>query len=146
MATSQDLSQSVGKGIDIVIGDKTWTLSPLKIGDLSALQENIRNRRLASARTALGDLPTAQLVDILCDITKTAIDGETMDKELETLAGCQFAIWRSLRKTHKDMTLEKVGELFSIDDLVVGMLPHLKQLSGLEDEDQNPPKAEKETP
>jgi len=146
MAQSQDISQAGGNPIEIEIDGKTWKLSPLTVGDLAALQENIRNRRLAAVQSSLAGLDKEALVDIVCDITKSAIDGETMDREMETLAGCQFSIWRSLHRNHKELTLEMVGEMFTMDSLFNTMLPVLKQLSGLEDEGNPTPAPHQATP
>jgi len=142
----QDISQAAGSGVEIEIAGKKWKLAPLTVGDLSALQEDIRNRRLTAARKACGDMPTAQLVDILTDIVRMSIDGETMDREMETLAGCQFAIWRSLRKADTKLTLEQVGEMFTVDSLFHAVLPVLQKLSGMGEEPASPQPQPQETP
>jgi len=136
---SEDISQAAGASIEIEIKGKKWKLDPLTVGDLSALQEDIRNRRLAAARKACGSMPSTQLVDILTDIVRMPIDGETMDREMETIAGCQFAIWRSLRKTNPKLTIEQVGEMFTVDELFHSVLPLLQRLSGLGADTENPP-------
>jgi len=143
---SLDISQAAGTGIDIDVAGKKWKLMPLTVGDLAALQEDIRSRRCSAARLACAGMPTAQVVEILTDIIQAPIDGETMDREMETMAGCQFSLWRSLKKTHTELTLEKVGEMFAMDELFKAILPVLQSISGLSDGDASPPAKPQETP
>ena len=145
MADSQDISQAAGTGVEIEVAGKKWKLLPLTVGDLAALQEDIRSRRCAAARQACTDMPAAQVVEILTDIIQAPIDGETMDREMETMAGCQFSLWRSLKKTHTELSLKAVGEMFAMDELFKAILPVLQSISGM-GADENPPAQPQETP
>jgi len=145
MANSQDISQATGTGVEIEVAGKKWTLMPLTVGDLAALQEDIRNRRIAATRLACLGMPVTQMMEMLTEVIRAPVDGETMDKEMETMAGCQFSLWRSLKKTHKDLTLEQVGEMFAMDELFKAILPVLQSISGMSG-DESPQARPQETP
>lgn len=142
---SQDLSQAAGQSIELIIGEKKWKMFPLTVGDLAAFQEYLRNKRLAAAMKITGSLKPDQAVDLLGGIIRAPIDGEQMDREMETIDGCQFVLWRSLRRGQPSLTLDQLGDMFTVEELMKSLLPLLQKLSGIGDDTGHPPVEPQET-
>ena len=140
---AEDLSKAAGLGQTVDIGGKPYEFRPLKMGDLAAFQKYLRDGRLDAIKRQ--NLPTTERQALRRSILKDPVSGDEMDAEMSTFDGCLFLLWRSLRKSMPAITLDEVGDLFSMKE-VVDAMEVIRVISGFEDDDENPPEVPQETP
>lgn len=106
----RDTSQFSGAPMTVEVKGKSYTISPLSVGDLFAFDNYVRSRGvnafLASEQAKLlPDDERARMVQQLCTADVDA------DALTETLEGAAWLCWRSLVKNHPEITLDEVAQL-----------------------------------
>ena len=136
---SEDLSKAAGRGVEVEIDGKKWTVSPLTMGDLADFQSHVRGQRLATLREHLAGLSEEQQRDLILAVINTPVDGDEMDREMATFAGFRFLLWKSLGKAHTDLELDAVGQMLDAK-AIAELLAVIQGISGI-GEDENAPVA-----
>ena len=139
---SEDLSKAAGKGREIELTGPdgkvaTYTASPLTMGDLAAFQQHLHNRRLKATLMLMEGVTGEERGEMIRQASRDTVDDGDMQNAMSSFDGFQFILWRCLRKSIKDLTLEQTGEMFAVKDLE-RILPVIQAISGIDDE--NPPK------
>ena len=142
---AEDLVKAAGLGQRVKIGGTEYEFRPLTMWDLAALQKHIKDMRLVAVNKLEMDVQEKRILRRA--ISKDPVTGDEMDAEMATFEGCLFLLWRSLRKTVKGMTMEQVGEIFTIPQ-VSDAMDIVQAISGMGSDEgsENPPKAPPETP
>ena len=138
------VSRAVGSGVTVVIGGKTYILSPFTYRDRGMVEQEILKRRptpLKIARDHLEGLdPSLQeklLAKALEDTAKLpnyTTDADT-DEFIASDYGIVFSLWLSIRKRHSEMTIEQLQDAFYKMDFaeIEHMSQCLAQASGDDD-------------
>ena len=135
---AEDLSKAAGRGVDVELDGKSYCLNPLTMGDLADFQAYVRSQRLKVLKDNMDGLPADQQANLILSIINTPVDGEQMEREMETSSGFRFLMWKSLGKSQPDLTIEAVGDMLSTQN-VVELLPVIQGISGLGEDEGNPP-------
>jgi len=131
---SEDLSKAAGAGIDVTIGGRKYTVMPLTMGDLAEFQAYLRSARRADTREAVADIADpAERLSAMRKMSSFSITEEEMAAAMESFEGFRFLLWRCLRKRQAELTLEGVGDLFTVKDMKE-LLPVVQAISGLGEE------------
>jgi len=133
----EDLSKAAGSGVEVTIGGQQYTVMPLTMGDLAEFQAHIRAARREDVRAVLAD--TADAAERLVALRRAcsfAVEQDEMEAAMESPEGFRFILWRCLRKRHPELTLEAVGDLFTMAEMQE-LLPVVQAISGIGDE-ENP--------
>ncbi len=138
------VSRAVGSGVTVVIGGKTYILSPFTYRDRGMIEQEILKRRVTPLKIAQDHIegldPLLQeklLGKALDDTTKLpnyTTDADT-DEFIASDFGIVFAVWLSLRKQHPQVTIEELQDAFDEMDAddVVQLSQCLAQASGDDD-------------
>jgi len=138
---SEDLSKAAGAGVKVTIGGKEYEVMPLTMGDLAEFQGYVRGVRREDVRAIMAD--TADAAERLAALRRAcsfAVEEGEMEAAMESFEGFRYILWRCLRKRQPELTLEGVGDLFTVADMKE-LLPVVQAISGLGDE-ENPTAAE----
>ena len=111
---SDNLANMAGMTCMVTINEVEYKTRPLKVDDLARFEVYVRERRIKEVKKAITD-NVEQSKAIVGILTTPFEDGE-IAKEMNTISGAQFMLWRVLSE-NKDMTLEKVGTMVYFNDL-----------------------------
>lgn len=138
------VSRAVGSGVTVVIGGKTYILSPFTYRDRGMIEQEILKRRVTPLKIAKDHVegldPLLQeklLVKALEDTAK--LPNYTTDDETDAFIasdfGIVFAVWLSIRKQHPQVAMEELQEAFDAmnADEVQQLSQCLAQASGDDD-------------
>ncbi len=133
------LSEIAGASSTFEFGGKTYTMSPLTIGDLAEFAQWAEDRAIAKAEKRIALMPDDKKA-ILQKAFDESDAGTTEARAMGTMDGIRMLSWLSLRRAHKDLTAEQVGDLVTMAELSK-FRQRIDRLSGLEPDpnDQSPP-------
>jgi len=140
---AEDLAKAAGVGREIELmgpdGKKRlYKIRPLTMGDLAAFQGHLHDKQLHDAVAITAGMESEERSAFLRQVSGAAVDDEEMQQAMESFDGFQFVLWRALRRDEPKLTIEQVGDMFTIADLQ-DILPVIQAISGI---DENPPQAE----
>ena len=120
--------------MEVTIGGKKYVVMPLTMGDLAEFQAHLRTVRREDVRAVTADIAdVAERSAAMRRACSFAIDEEEMEASMESFEGFRFILWRCLRKRQPELTLEAVGDMFTVHDMRE-LLPVVQAISGLGDE------------
>ena len=131
---AEDLSKAAGVGVEVTIGGKQYMVSPLTMGDLAEFQAHLRAVRREDMKFLVADIADAvERSAALRRACSFAVEEDEMEAAMESFEGFRFILWRCLRKKQPELTLEGVGDLFTVQDMRE-LLPVVQAISGIGDE------------
>ena len=143
---SEDLSKAAGVGQEVSIGGNQYEVMPLTMGDLAEFQAYVRGVRREDVLAVLaGTADAAERLKTLRRACSFTIEEDEMEAAMESFEGFRFILWRCLRKKHPELTLEGVGDLFTVKDMEE-LLPVVQAISGIGDEENPTEPGPPETP
>lgn len=130
MAIGEDLSQAAGRGVEVELNGKKWKLSPLTMGDLAEFQSHLHGKKLGKMKELLRELAPAEKLQAIGMAVGDSVTEDEMEREMTTFEGVRFVLWRCVRRSHPELTLEQAGDLFSMQDRLQ-LLEAIRQISGM---------------
>lgn len=129
----EDISKS---GITFSIKEKEYKLGVLTIRDLADFRQYIKGKKIKLIQETVKE--PKERIELISKVLDSPID-ET--REMGTMDGVCFLLWKALQKGQKELTLEDVDNLIDLEN--IGEISEvLMKLGGRV---KNPiPKAEKE--
>lgn len=114
---ADEIEKAAGSGITVTIDGEDYEIGPPRIADYLALKKFMRSNRIAEFREAAGDMDARERMQIIKDLVSEPIPQDDLEAELRTAEGSRFMLWRVLRRTRPELTLEKLDELMESDDV-----------------------------
>ena len=109
---SDKLENIIGSGIPITIKGREYKLGIFGMRDLADFRQYIKGQRIRLIQNALEMGP--ERIGIICNILSDEVN-ET--KELSTMDGVCFMLWKSLQKYQPEMTLKDVDDLIDLNNI-----------------------------
>lgn len=106
------LENITGSGIPIIIKGKEYKLGIFNIRDLAEFRQYIKGQRIKVVQKVIAD--NAERIVLINDILESNVD-ET--KELSTMDGVVFMLWKSLQKYQPELSLKDTDELIDLDNI-----------------------------
>lgn len=109
---SDKLENITGSGVSVTIKGKEYKLGIFGMRDLAEFRQYIKGQRIKIIQESISD--NAERIIIINDILEGNVN-ET--KELSTMDGVCFMLWKSLQKYQPEMTLKDVDDLIDLDNI-----------------------------
>jgi len=109
---SDKLENITGSGIPITIKGKEYKLGIFGMRDLADFRQYIKGQRIKIIQDAIID--NAERIELVNSILESNVN-ET--KELTTMDGICFMLWKSLQKYQPEITLKDADELIDLDNI-----------------------------
>lgn len=106
------LENITGSGVPITIKGKEYKLGVFNMRDLADFRQYIKGQRIKIIQETITD--SVERIELINNILEGNVN-ET--KELSTMDGVCFMLWRSLQKYQPDMTLKEADELVDLDNI-----------------------------
>jgi len=134
MADKDKLEDIAGSGIPITIKGKEYKLGVLTIRDLADFRQYIRGKKIKLIQGTVEE--PKERIELISKVLDSPID-ET--REMGTMDGVCFLLWKALEKRQKGLTLEEVDSLIDLENIgeISGVL---MEIGG---KIKNPPKGAK---
>ena len=109
---SDKLENIIGSGIPITIKGKEYKLGIFGMRDLADFRQYIKGQRIKIIQESIAD--NIERIAIINNI----LDGNVNEtKELSTMDGVCFMLWKSLQKYQPEMTLKDVDDLIDLNNI-----------------------------
>jgi len=109
---SDKLENIIGSGIPITIKGKEYKLGIFGMRDLADFRQYIKGQRIKIIQDVVID--KVERIESI----NTIMDGNVNEtKELSTMDGVCFMLWRSLQKYQPEMTLKDADELIDLNNI-----------------------------
>ena len=109
---SDKLENITGSGIPITIKGKEYKLGIFGMRDLADFRQYIKGQRIKIIQDVVID--KVERIESI----NTIMDGNVNEtKELSTMDGVCFMLWRSLQKYQPEMTLKDADELIDLNNI-----------------------------
>jgi len=140
---SINLEGFIRRKTNVNLGGKDWIFTELSLADFARLRAKMvkerkehlaeRRKQLIEEAKGIGDIDPLKLLEHL----DKPVTDEDMDAEMETVGGCGFMAYLSLKYAYPEATEEDALKMVSIDKIeqIVGAM-----IGGLS-EDKKKPKA-----
>ena len=139
------LAVAAGNGVSLDIKGETYHITPITIGDLADFESFIQSSQLKtffeSGATKYMDADERKA--IVVEICTGGLGEGVVAREMNTLSGVRFLLWKSLSRKHPNLTLEKVSSLVDINNLEE--VAAIVQTIGAGEVDESHPTGEEET-
>lgn len=128
--------------ITVKIEGKDYLLSPITMSDLKELERYVQDEAIEGVKKHVEGLPLevgARLIEKAYEEKlKRQIGTSAFNQAVASLSGSIYLLWLSIRKKHKDVTLDKASELLTAENTkeIVGKL---HQVAGFTAEDDSDP-------
>jgi len=109
---SDKLENITGSGIPITIKGKEYKLGIFGMRDLADFRQYIKGQRIKIIQESITD--NAERIELVNSILEGNVN-ET--KELTTMDGICFMLWKSLQKYQPEITLKDADELIDLDNI-----------------------------
>jgi len=109
---SDKLENIAGSGIPITIKGKEYKLGVFGMRDLADFRQYIKGQRIKIIQDAITD--NTERIELVNSILEGNVN-ET--KELTTMDGICFMLWKSLQKYQPEITLKDADELIDLDNI-----------------------------
>ena len=106
------LEKIAGSGVPITIKGKEYRLGIFSMRDLADFRQYIKGQRIKIVQESIAD--NAERIAVIDNILEGNVN-ET--KELSTMDGICFMLWRSLQKYQPEMTLKDADELIDLENI-----------------------------
>jgi len=116
MPEEKDLATVAGKGLRISLKGKQYDLSVLTLDDLAEFQKYIKSERLAVFMEAASGLDSKTKAETMTGIVSTSLTAEDIMKEIRSMIGTRYFLWKSLIKKQPGLELEEMGKLVDLDN------------------------------
>jgi len=134
MEDKETLSQAMGSPMFLKLKGKRYELTPISMGDMADFPQYIKGRRIevaqnvrdARRRKAITTSTNPEkLAMILRTINNDSLQLEIgimesfvdADKEMQTIDGARFLLWKAISIKHPDITLEDMDRLIDLDNI-----------------------------
>jgi len=111
MTPDTDMSKMTSAPRDIVIKGETFTFSNLNMQDLARFEEWAKQQHIRTLKEALRDEEPEVRASVLAKV-KLSVSSEEVAEITGSYNGLIYLLWLALKKNHKDITREQIGELF----------------------------------
>ena len=108
MAKDTGFKGARAKTVDVDFNGKTYKVTPLTFDDFCKLFSRFQSRKLRLVQSSIDDVKLRS--ELIREILGESM-GEDFFGELASAEGVKWTIFESLRKSHKDITEEDIGEL-----------------------------------
>ena len=106
------LEDITGSGISVTIKGKEYKLGIFSMRDLADFRQYIKGQRIRIIQESITD--DVEKIEIINNILDSNVN-ET--KELQTMDGVCFMLWRSLQKYQPELTLQDVDNMIDLDNI-----------------------------
>ena len=115
-----NLSKMSGKPIEIEISGKKYKASPTSIGHVAEYEQFVKSRRLEQFLLASkkAELEKESIIAGIQGILNAPLTAEDISRELSTMVGAQFLVWKAIEENHPEFTLEDAARADDLDVLV----------------------------
>ena len=124
-----DLIQVAGESVTVELGGKNWELSPPTIGDMAAMFKFVKEIKKKEERERLTECIQIAKEVGMSQEDQSKIVGSLFSSEVKTGSAevieqmdspenTQFLLWRCLKRNHPKITMEDVGNLVSMKNLL----------------------------
>lgn len=110
------LDNTAGKGLSVNIKGKDYKLGVLTIDDLAEFESYIKSQKLKQFLEAAKDMPPEAREGTIGKILDKGLTGDEMTREMTSMSGVRFLLWRSMRKSNLDLRLEEMGGLIDLEN------------------------------
>lgn len=110
------VGNAAGTGVVATIRGKEYTIRPLTVRDLGEFEGWVKGKRLKALMTVAGQLDSGERCKLIHDVAVAQVETRDLIAEMESLEGVTFLLWRVLRRSHADLTLEQAGDLVGMDN------------------------------
>lgn len=129
------MSDIAGSGTEKEINGKKYLFSPLGPADFLSFKKHLSDDALQRAFSLRSDWNMKETMEVISSTTLT--DSEVW-KQMNSFEGTIYLLWRSLKKKHKNISIEDVEALVTFDNMkTFGEL-----LASLMVTPKNPPKGQ----
>jgi len=111
MSEKDKLENITGSGIPITIKGKEYKLGIFNMRDLADFRQYIKGQRIKIIQDVVAD--KAERIESINTIMDSNINEK---KELSTMDGVCFMLWKSLQKYQPEITLQDTDELIDLDN------------------------------
>jgi len=135
--TSKDsLADAAGRGVTIEIKGREYEIAPITLGDLAEFESYVRSQRIKSFLSSTEGLDSNERKEVLTELCMRTLADDDVSREMTTLSGVRFLLWRALLKRQPNLTLDDINDLVDISNLdIVSAI--VQTVGGAEPE--NPP-------
>ena len=106
------LENITGSGIEVTIKGQDYKLGIFGMRDLADFRQYIKGQRIRIIQESITD--DVEKIEIINNILDSNVN-ET--KELQTMDGVTFMLWRSLKKYQPELTLADVDDMIDLDNI-----------------------------
>lgn len=131
---SDKLENITGSGIPITIKGKEYKLGVFGVKDFADFRQHLKGQRVKVLQECIAD--REERIELITAIMEGNVNEQ---KELSSMDGVSFMLWRSLQKYQPEITLEDSDKLVDLDN--VGEIFHI--IMNLGGQAKNPPKRTK---
>jgi len=134
MTKEETLSQMMGSPMFLKLKGKKYELTPISMGDMADFPQYIKGRRIevaqdvrdAKRRKAIKNSTNPVKLDaVLRTINNDSLQLEVgimesfvdADREMHTIDGARFLLWKAISIKHPDITLEDMDDLIDLDNI-----------------------------
>ena len=113
-----ELSPIVGKGKQVTINGKEYTVSSLTIDDLAEFElfvKTERNRTISESLKQAG-IKEELMAQKIVESSAMPIGIDEIDGAMRTISGVRYLLWFGLKKNHPELKLEKMGDLVTLEN------------------------------
>lgn len=117
---NQIISDVIVSDIDVDIRGKTYTFTPLTIGDLADFETHIRAQKLKACMEVAKDIedPDTQKMMIQSAMSES-LSAEEVQNATQSVTGVRFFLYRRIKTHHPEITLDNVGQLCGLDNYII---------------------------
>jgi len=124
-----DLADMVGAPKKVTIKGREYQVSPLTINDLAEFEAEVKKIRSEDIRKELKEagLPDEIVAQKIVENVSKSISMDDVTNAMGTMRGTRYLLWCALRKNHKELKLEDMGDLITLDnfDEATGIITQL---------------------
>jgi hypothetical protein len=106
------LEDITGSGIEVTIKGKDYKLGIFSMRDLADFRQYIKGQRVKIIQATI-----VSMEDKLILINSVLDSNVNETKELQTMDGVTFMLWRSLQKYQPEITLADVDNMIDLDNI-----------------------------
>jgi len=112
MTEKDKLENIVGSGVSITIKGKEYKLGVLTIRDLADFRQYCKGKKIKLIQETIEE--PKERIELISRVLDSPID-ET--REMGTMDGVCFLLWKALQKEQKELTLEAVDKLIDLNNI-----------------------------
>jgi len=120
-----------GASMDLPIGDVTYTMSPLELGDFADFEAWLRNRQVKEI-LAIKDIDPTRQTDLINHALDRIISLMEIVDVMQSMSGMVHTLYLAARRNHKDLKEEEIAKQLKLTDVsrVLDIVMKLGQPAG----------------